>query len=75
MEFVLPNRDYIRNNIKMKSEIEVLEAILNRLLVCKVDSSFFLDNSKYILAAWYKVKDKVIIAKADFITTVMEDYK
>ena len=51
MEFVLPNRDYIKNNVKMKSKVEVLEAILNRLLVSIVDSLFFPDDSKHILAA------------------------
>ena len=75
MEFVLSNRDYIRNNIKMKYKVEVLEAILNELLVHIVDNSFFPDNSKYILVSWYIVKDSVVIAKGDFITIVIEDYR
>jgi len=45
------------------------------LLVCIVDGLFFPDDSKYILAAWYAVKDGIVISKDDFITAVIEDYR
>ena len=74
-QFDIPNKGWVDESVVFSKHLDFLNLLLASKLEFVVNSSFYPTKSHLISAAWFASIGRQLVAKATFITSVVEEFQ